>query len=451
MGKVTAIFDIGKTNKKFFLFDSKYKEIYRDYKIFPEIQDEDGHPTDDLNTITEWIKGIFNEILKAENYDIRAINFSTYGASFVHIDKKGDPVTPLYNYTKEFPKDLEVEFLEKYGPKEQFELETGSPFSGFLNSGLQLYWIKKTKPGIFDKIKHALHFPQYVSYLFTGIPVSDFTSVGCHTGLWDFTRNDYHRWVYEEGIDLILPPLVTADTSLNVNYNGHPFKIGVGIHDSSSAMLPYIMSEHRPFILLSTGTWSIALNPFSTEQLNPEVLAVDSLNYMRIDGNPVRASRLFLGNEYKVQVQHLCKFYGKEYGYHRNIKFDEEIYNDLNTKEIKYFKFESIKNLKEIQETSLSEFDSFEVAFHQLMIELMQLQLVTLKAAIGKQRIKKFFVDGGFADNDIFINLLSRHFPDVKLRTTKSPLGSAMGAAMVISDKRIPEKFLKKHYKLKKI
>ena len=94
----------------------------------------------------------------------------------------------------------EIEFLEKYGPKEQFELETGSPFSGFLNSGLQLYWLKRTKPALFDKIRYSLHFPQYVSYLFTGIPVSDFTSVGCHTGLWDFTRNDYHRWVYDEGI-----------------------------------------------------------------------------------------------------------------------------------------------------------------------------------------------------------------------------------------------------------
>jgi len=36
---VTAIFDIGRTNKKFFLFDDDFREVHREYVSFPMIED----------------------------------------------------------------------------------------------------------------------------------------------------------------------------------------------------------------------------------------------------------------------------------------------------------------------------------------------------------------------------------------------------------------------------
>lgn len=48
MENVTAIFDIGKTNKKFFLFDADFQEVYREYTSIEPIEDEDGHPTENL-------------------------------------------------------------------------------------------------------------------------------------------------------------------------------------------------------------------------------------------------------------------------------------------------------------------------------------------------------------------------------------------------------------------
>ena len=46
--KVTAVFDIGKTNKKFFLFDKDFKEVHKEYIMFDEIVDEDvGGDEDD--------------------------------------------------------------------------------------------------------------------------------------------------------------------------------------------------------------------------------------------------------------------------------------------------------------------------------------------------------------------------------------------------------------------
>ncbi len=451
--KVTAVFDIGKTNKKFFLFDANYKEVYREYSRFEEIKDEDGFPTENLSELKKWLKERFDRILNAGEFEVKAINFSTYGASFVHLDKNGKVLTPLYNYTKPIPKEILDEFYKTHGNIGTIAAETASPQCGALNSGLQLYWIKKTQPDIFKKIKYSLHFPQYLSYLFTGIPLSEFTSIGCHTNLWNFKTNTYHDWVYKEGIDTILPPIVSTKTSINMTYNHKKIKIGVGIHDSSAALLPYVLSKKEPFLLLSTGTWSISLNAFNEEVLTEKDLDNNCLNYMRIDGKRVKATRFFMGNEYRIQVEKLSELYGKEYGAHRSVKFNQDVYLKLMSSPEIHFKFEGITlKRKEISKTDLADFKTFEEAYHQLMIELMSLQVQTIKRAVGNnQDINQIYIDGGFTDNDVFVKLMAHHFQNYKIRTTKSPLGSALGAAMVISNKKLSASFLKENYKMEKL
>ncbi len=86
--------------------------------------------------------------LKSERsrFLIQAINVTTYGASFVHLDQHGQPLTPLYNYLRTFPEELKKQFFDRYGGESKIALETASPVLGNLNSGLQLYWLKYYKP-----------------------------------------------------------------------------------------------------------------------------------------------------------------------------------------------------------------------------------------------------------------------------------------------------------------
>ncbi len=447
--KVTAVFDIGKTNKKFFLFDKKFKEVHKEYISFEEVEDEDGHPTENLPALKKWLKKVFDRILEKKEFNVEAINFSTYGASFVHIDENGEPLTPLYNYTKPLAEDIVNSFFEKYGPKEEFLKSTGCVDLSMLNSGLQLYWLKHTKPEIFSKIRYSLHLPQYLSYVFTGIPLSEYTSIGCHTALWNYGKKDYHDWVYKEGIDKILPPIVSTETSINMNYNGNRIRIGVGIHDSSAALLPYVRSIKKKFVLVSTGTWSIVFNPFAGDQVLDEAFNSDTLNYMRINGKPVKATRVFLGNEYKLQVEKLNEHFGVNDDYHRKVSFDYDTYLEI-MKDFKHcFKWESITD-KDMPETTNFYFNKYEHAYHQMMTELVLLQIKCIKEALGNDKISRIYVDGGFSNNDIYIKLLSHNFNDKKLSTTDASLGSALGAAISISDKKLNSKFLKQNYALKK-
>ncbi len=87
---VMAIFDIGKTNKKVFLFDEDYKIRFEKSVHLPEIKDEEDFPCEDIHALTQWVKDSFQELTEQGDFNIKAINISAHGASFVHIDEGGN-------------------------------------------------------------------------------------------------------------------------------------------------------------------------------------------------------------------------------------------------------------------------------------------------------------------------------------------------------------------------
>ncbi|MEL6677042.1 MAG: carbohydrate kinase, partial [Bacteroidota bacterium] len=119
---MTLIFDIGKTHKKCLLFDADYQLIELEEQRFAEIEDEDGFPCDDLTGILRWMEDRLDFFLK-KSPAITHLNFSTYGASLVHVDQKGKPLTPLYNYLKPLPADIRKRFYQLYGPAEKLAQE----------------------------------------------------------------------------------------------------------------------------------------------------------------------------------------------------------------------------------------------------------------------------------------------------------------------------------------
>ena len=425
--KATLIFDIGKTNKKCYLFDEKFQIIEQEQTVFLEIKDEDGFACDNIDRLSEWIIERFNFYKK--NYTLDAVNFSTYGASFVHLDEQNNVLTPLYNYLKPFDTSLENKFFARYGSIEKFESETASPYLGYLNAGLQLYWLKNQREAIANQVRYSLHFPQYCSFLLTKKYFSDYTSIGCHTALWNLKRNDYHYWVGEENIAKNLAPLVSTTHYEKID----TIKIGVGIHDSSSALVPYLIGVKEKFMLISTGTWSIVLNPYSEEQLTNNDLKNDCLQFLQIDGNPVKASRLFLGKEHEIQTKKLSDYFNVASDYFKTVSFDNKTYAELKKQNLSYFKFEELANEKTTK-TELSKLPNFEIAYHQLVYELVKKQIQSFKFALGNTKgIETIFIDGGFANNKLYCKMLANKLPQFTFKKANLASGSALGAAIVVN------------------
>ncbi|MFV0606880.1 MAG: FGGY-family carbohydrate kinase [Niabella sp.] len=420
MKKVCAIFDIGKTNKKFFLFDEDYNIVFETAKNCIEIKDEDGFPCDNIVTMTQWIKDNLQEKLKDENFDIKALNFSTYGASFIHVGDNGQPLTPLYNYLKPFPELYEEKFYNTYGSKEKIALETASPALGLLNSGLQLYWLKNHRPEIFDKTRVSLHLPQYLASLFHKKYLSDITSIGCHTALWNFRDNQYHFWVSAETIDRKLAPLFGSDDVIPTTVADKELLCGVGLHDSSAAFIPYIQGVQEPFVLISTGTWCITMNPFNNNPLTKEELEQDCLCYMTYKSTPVKASRLFAGYEHEQETKKMAAHFNKDLKYFVQVKYNPELINStgFNTEPAGIFNCEN--------------YTTYEEAYHRFIGKLVKQQKKSTDLVLQNSPVKKIFVDGGFAKNDIYMNLLARAYPGYEVYAASVSQATALGAALAI-------------------
>ncbi|TZF84088.1 carbohydrate kinase [Pedobacter sp. BS3] len=432
---VISIFDVGKTNKKLFLFDENYKIVYEKSARFTETTDEDGDPCENLESLRLSVFDSLREVFRRNEFEIKAINFSTYGASLVYIDEDGKPLAPLYNYLKSYPEDLLEQFYNTYGGKEKFSKETASPVLGSLNSGMQLYRIKHQKPELFAQIKYALHLPQYLSYLITGTPCSDITSIGCHTNLWDFTRNDYHDWVKREGVIDKLAPICASDAVMPASFPGNNYAVGVGLHDSSAALIPYLVNFHEPFVLISTGTWCISLNPFNDTPLTEDELHHDCLCYMQYQGKPVKASRLFAGYEHEQQVKRIAAHFNQNAVRYRNMPFDPEMIVSLREKNAKIADENANRGpLKEsiFATRDLAGFASDTEAYHQLIMDLIEQQYYSTQLVLKDTPVRRIFVDGGFSKNAIYMNLLASAFPEMEVFAASMAQATAIGTALAI-------------------
>ena len=259
--EVVLIFDIGKTNKKILLFDSQLKILHEEETIFDEIPDDDGFKGDDIEKLEQWMLDACTRSMKDDRFVLRGINFTTYGASLMYLDDTGKRLTPVYNYLKPMPGGVVEPLYDAYCGEAEFCRNTASPALGMLNSGFQALWLKKLKPEIFRQVISILHFPQYLSHLLTGEVSSEHASIGCHTGLWDFDRMAYHSWTKKLGA--LLPDPEPVETTYPSTLFDISVPVGIGIHDSSSSLVPYFMNSQDEFILVSTGTWCISMNPFN--------------------------------------------------------------------------------------------------------------------------------------------------------------------------------------------
>jgi len=439
--EVIAIFDIGKTNKKLLLFDTGLNLLSETEEKFPAIRDEDGFECDNIDLIEKWIRESSGRLVTSDEYLLKGVNFATYGASLVYLDGQGRRLTPLYNYLKPLDENIPADLYSGYGGRDEFCRKTASPALGMLNSGLQALWLKKTRPDIFERVRTILHFPQYLSYILSGELCSEHTSIGCHTAIWDFDRRSYHQWVIDEKMPFPVPVPVT--TLFNSTIRGKALLTGTGLHDSSASLAPYFTGSKGNFILLSTGTWCIAMNPFNNEVLTQDQLSADCLCYMSINGDPVKSSRVFLGQMHDSAIQNMSFYFKIHEKSFRLVKPESRLMKKLVEKfrDEKVFieRHEGTGRLKE--DPDLFVFDNFIEGYHQLMVELSDLAVESIGLIIpDDDSIENIFITGGFSKNLLFRKLIASSFPDKNVWISELSNATALGAASVMLTAMYPDK-----------
>jgi len=432
MKNVIAVIDIGKTNKKIFLFDENFKVVSQKSIQFKEITDKDGFACDDIESIENWIQNQIQEIQNHREFKIKAINFSTHGASLIYLNKEGERIAPLYNYLKPLEIKEYSNLYDSQGGIEDFSRKTASPAYGMLNTGLQMLSLKKNQPELWKQVDSIVHYPQYLSYLFSNKITADFTSVGAHTATWDFDKMQYHSWLQDENIKL--PEPCKGNEAVISDVNGERIAIGSGLHDSSSSIIPILENEKgNDFVLLSTGTWIIAMNPFSKETLTQHQLQHNCLCFMTPDKQQVKSSMQFLGRIHEVYLNAFSDYFKVNIDTHLDLVLNETLCKELIHQDARIFLAEGIDTDFESHDQYLQKFLSYEIAYYQLIYEISKKVVAGIDLIADENtNVSNVFISGGFNKNEMFIKFLILLKTDITIKISDCKNESALGAALLM-------------------
>jgi sugar (pentulose or hexulose) kinase len=285
-----AVIDIGKTNVKLALVDLVSCTEIEILKRPNLVQNSGIFPHYDVEGIWQFI---LQGLRQFKNFE--AISITTHGATAALIAADGELALPILDYEH----DVTLENYENLQPPFS---QTGSPRLPLgLNLGAQLHWLKSTFPLEFAKTKNIVMYPQYWAFRLTGVVCNEVTSLGCHTDLWRPAAQDYSSLVDDMGWRKLMAPLAKASsiigtTKPNLGLGDRP--VAVGIHDSNASLMPHLQKHKKPFAVVSTGTWVVAMAVGSPVPNLDEMR--DTLININAFGDTVPSARFIGGREFEI-------------------------------------------------------------------------------------------------------------------------------------------------------
>jgi sugar (pentulose or hexulose) kinase len=302
-----AVIDIGKTNAKVVLIDTRTGQQTASLGRPNTIRPDGPYPHADIEGLWTFILDALTA-LHAE-HGVDGISITTHGATGALL--AGDALAlPVLDYEFDGPEALANDYASvrpDFGESLSPRLPNG------LNWGAQLFWQSRTFPEAFAKVTAILPYPQYWAWRLTGVLASEVTSLGCHTDLWAPDRGDFSSMVEALGWRALFPevrPAVSIIGTLRPEIaaqTGLPETTPVtsGIHDSNASLVPHLGQHDEPFTIVSTGTWSILMTVGgSTAALDPRK---DSLANVDAFGRAVPTARFMGGREFDALVPEIVE------------------------------------------------------------------------------------------------------------------------------------------------
>ena len=307
IGRATVVLDVGKTLSKLSLWASDGHLIAMAHRANDQVHAGSYSALD-----AEGIEAFLEESLHsfAGLADIGAIIPVGHGAAAAVIAGHQRVLPPL-DYEQAIPAALRRDYDAQRDP---FAL-TGSPaLPDGLNLGAQLHFLEATHPDLFDADITILTWPQYWSWVLTGVESCEVTSLGCHTDLW-YPRSQAlseltHRRAWNQRIAPVTPARAVLERVSPewVRRTGLPRDVEVhcGLHDSNAALLAaraFPEIQDKDSTVLSTGTWFVAMRtPAPQHELDFTSLDENRDCLVNVDafGNAIPSVRFMGGREVQL-------------------------------------------------------------------------------------------------------------------------------------------------------
>jgi sugar (pentulose or hexulose) kinase len=313
-----AVLDVGKTNKKLFVYDSTLRCLTPGEKgvVIDEVE-KDGLRSDDMASIYRWMLDSLQKAARTFK-DIRVISISTHGATIALLGRKPDAqfagdgglAFPIVSYMQEIDAREEERFYRDMAMSPgEMQRRTGTArFGLLLNSAKQVWWLKERFRRRFAGVTGILMFPSYLAYLLTGKKSAEPTYAGCHGYLLDISGRKYSVVAQRLGILDKLPrtpflpswsklgallPQVARETGLK----GDTI-VTVGVHDSNAALVPYFAAGMKDFLVQDSGTWVVTMSPQRQARFRADEIGKEVFFNRSVYGGPVKTTVFRGGAEF---------------------------------------------------------------------------------------------------------------------------------------------------------
>lgn len=297
---VVVVLDVGKTHVKLLAISPEGEGVVdarqtgnRPLEMPPYLHVEVEH-------VFAWVVEALADF--AQHFEIEAIVPTAYGSTAALIDDAG-LVLPMMDYEVVPPDDIKEAYAEIAPPFD----EVCCPINpGGLTLARQLFWQSRRFADRFDRTRWILPAAQYWAWRLCGVVASEVTSLGAQTQLWNPQSNIPSRLAEREGWCKKFPPLRKAFETLGplrqtlARHIGRgaspPPSVLVGIHDSNANLARYRAAGIERFTLISSGTWLITFNSdLPLDRLDPDR---DMVSNTDLEGRPVACTRFMGGREY---------------------------------------------------------------------------------------------------------------------------------------------------------
>jgi L-fuculokinase len=304
--QTVLVLDIGKTNKKAAVYDRGFRVVAEE-RIALDTAKWNGLEVEQTDAILAWFRDQLRGF--ARDFDIRAISISGHGATLALLDERGDLALPVLSYTSPVDAAFHEEFYREYGSRAALHRATASPDLGFVNMAKMLHYVKTRLPERWAACRRGLFYPQFFAHALTGGYALEPTYVGNHSYLWDYARKDWSEVARRLGADKlfggpmrapwdVLGPL--RDDWMRDCGIGAQCRVLIGIHDSNANLLPYLARGESQFLLNSTGTWCVLMQPSTSSVLSEDQAAAGLFFNQSAYGGPVLTGLLPAGMEYEA-------------------------------------------------------------------------------------------------------------------------------------------------------
>ncbi len=196
---IYAGFDIGTTGSKITIFNNMDK-VDTIYQSYPSVRNSSEHVLDAQN-ILDTVYSLINKA--AEKYPLlSAIGFTSFGESFVVLDKNDNILLPTMLYTDPRGRK-EAKLLERKIGKRHLGEITGQIGLGMFSLP-KLMYIKNHNPRVYQKIDKVFLIEDFIVYMLTGIRQIDY-SLASRTLGFDVINKCWSKEIFEAAdIDMSL-------------------------------------------------------------------------------------------------------------------------------------------------------------------------------------------------------------------------------------------------------